>query len=137
MISEFGGAINLIVFLALTVGWAYYAYQMLFTTKAFFDRFNISHTGVIMGGFVGSFAAAVFALHIVLLFNGISGAWILFTFVVVQGLIAALASFFTIQSQVGVSEGVKYTMEPVIAPLVFVAGYSYLLWSMSEIVYAG
>ena len=46
--------LNLIVFLALTFGWAMYGFQML-GIKKFYDKFNISHTGVIIGGFVGSF----------------------------------------------------------------------------------
>jgi hypothetical protein len=41
----------------------------------------------------------------------------------------------TIQSQDGVKEGVKYTAEPIVAPLVFSAGYAFLLWSMRAIVY--
>ena len=40
------------------------------------------------------------------------------------------------QSKDGVDEGVKYTFEPVVAPLVFCAGYAFLLWSMSGILYA-
>ena len=71
-----------------------------------------------------------------MLFNGPSGGWFILTYFLVQGLIAAGASLVTIQSQVGVKEGVKYTPEPVIAPLVFVAGYAYLIWSMRDIVYA-
>ena len=135
MVESFGNIVNLIIFLILTLGWAFYAFQMLIGTKAFFDRFNMSHTAVIMGRFVGSFAAAAVILHLVLLFNGPTGAWPLLTYFLVQGLVAAGASVMTIQSQVGVSEGVKYTPEPIIAPLVFVAGYAYLLWSMSGIVY--
>ena len=136
MVESFGNVINLVIFLILTVGWAYYAFQMLVGTQAFFDRFNMSHTAVIMGRFVGSFAAASVILHLVMLFNGPSGGWFILTYFLVQGLIAAGASLVTIQSQVGVKEGVKYTPEPVIAPLVFVAGYAYLIWSMRGIVYA-
>ena len=56
MVESFGGIINLVIFVILTLGWAYYAFQMLVGTASFFDRFNISHTGIIMGRFVGSFA---------------------------------------------------------------------------------
>ena len=136
MVESFGNVINLVIFLILTVGWAYYAFQMLVGTQAFFDRFNMSHTAVIMGRFVGSFAAASVILHLVRLFNGPSGGWFILTYFLVQGLIAAGASLVTIQSQVGVKEGVKYTPEPIIAALVFVAGYAYLIWSMRDIVYA-
>ena len=136
MVESFGNVVNLVIFLILTLGWAFYTFQMLIGTQAFFDRFNMSHTAIIMGGFVGSFGAAAVVVHLVILFNGPSGAWFLLSFFVVQGLVASGASVVTIQSQVGVKEGVKYTPEPIIAPLVFVAGYSYLLWAMRDIVYA-
>ena len=135
MVESFGNVVNLIVFVILTLGWGYYAFQMLVGTKSFYDRFNISHTGVIIGRFVGSFAAAAFVLQVIILFNGPTGVWPLLTFFIVQGLVAAGGSLATIRAQVGVSEGVKYTIEPVAAPLVFVAGYAFLLWSMSAIVY--
>ena len=63
MVENFGGLINLIVFLALTFGWAMYGYQMSIGTKQFFDKFNISHTGVIIAGFVGSFALSAAVMH--------------------------------------------------------------------------
>ena len=135
MVSNFGNIINLIVFLVLTLGWAFYAFQMLFGARAFFDRFNMNHSALIMGKFVGSFAAAAVVLHLVILFNGATGAWFLFTYFLTQGVLAAVFSVLTIQSQEGVSEGVKYTAEPIIAPLVFSAGYAFLLWSMRTIVY--
>jgi predicted metal-binding membrane protein len=136
MVESFGGIINLVIFVILTLGWAYYAFQMLVGTASFFDRFNISHTGVIMGRFVGSFAAAGAIMHVIMLFIGPEGGWYIMTLFLMQGVIAAIASLVTIRSQVGVKEGVKYTAEPVVAPLVFVAGYTYLLWAMSGIVYA-
>jgi hypothetical protein len=136
MVSNFGNILNLIIFLVLTAGWAFYAFQMIFGTRAFFDRFNMNHSALIMGRFVGSFAASAVILHLVILFNGATGAWFLFTYFLTQGVIAALLSLWSIQSKDGVDEGVKYTFEPVVAPLVFCAGYAFLLWSMSGILYA-
>ena len=75
-------------------------------------------------------------MHVIMLFTGPEGGWYIMTLFLMQGVIAAIASLVTIRSQVGVKEGVKYTAEPVVAPLVFVAGYTYLLWAMSGIVYA-
>ena len=112
MVSNFGNIFNLIVFLVLTVGWAFYAFQMLFGTRAFFDRFNMNHSALIMGKFVGSFAAGALVLHLIILFNGATGAWFLFTYFLTQGVLAAVFSMLTIQSQDGVKEGVKYTAEP-------------------------
>ena len=135
MIENFGGILNFIVFLALTAGWTMYGYQMSFGIKTFYDKFNISHTGVIIGGFVSSFAIAAVVLHILILFRGAEGAWYLFAYFVVQAVIAALLSYRTIQAKVAVDEGVKYTSEPVIAPIVFGVAYAFLLYNMRDILY--
>ena len=136
MIANFGGLLNLIVFLALTFGWAMYGYQMSLGVKAFYDKFNISHTGVIIGGFVGSFALAAVIMHIMILMRGAEGAWYLFVYFVLQAGIAAFLSYRTISAKVAVEEGVKYTSEPIIAPLVFGIAYGFLLYNMQDILYA-
>ena len=135
MVENFGGLLNLIVFLALTFGWAMYGFQMSLGIKTFYNKFNISHTGVIIGGFVGSFAIAATILHLVILFRGAEGAWYLFTYFVVQAAIASFLSYRTIQTKTAIDEGVKYTAEPVIAPLIFGIGYGFLLYNMSDILY--
>ena len=38
MVENFGGILNLIVFIALTLGWAMYAYQMSFGIEAFYGK---------------------------------------------------------------------------------------------------
>ena len=135
MVENFGGIVNLLVFLALTFGWAMYGYQMSFGIKQFYDKFGISHTGIIIGGFVASFATSAFILHLMLLFRGAEGAWYLFAYFVVQAAIAALLSFRTIQAKTAIDEGVRYTAEPVVAPLVFGAAYGFLLYNMRDILY--
>lgn len=135
MVENFGGIVNLIVFLALTFGWAMYGFQMSFGIKAFYDKFGISHTGVIIGGFVSSFASAAFILHIMLLLRGAEGAWYLFAYFVVQAGIAAILSFRTVQAKVAVDEGVKYTAEPIAAPIIFGLAYAFLLYNMRDILY--
>lgn len=135
MVENFGGIINLVVFLALTFGWAMYGFQMSLGIKAFYDKFNISHTGVIIGGFVGSFALSAVILHIMILIRGAEGAWYLFAYFVVQAGIAALLSYRTVQAKVAVEEGVKYTAEPIVAPIVFGLAYAFLLYNMQDILY--
>ncbi|MGC6516708.1 MAG: hypothetical protein ACON49_01610 [Candidatus Puniceispirillaceae bacterium] len=136
MVENFGGIINLIVFLALTFGWAMYGYQMSVGVKLFFDKFNISHTGVIIAGFVGSFSLAAVLMHILLLLRGPEGAWYLFAYFIIQAAIAALLSYRTVTAKVAIDQGVKYTAEPIVAPIVFGAAYAFLLYNMSGILYA-
>ena len=135
MVENFGGTLNLIVFLALTFGWAMYGFQMSLGIKKFYDKFSISHTGIIIGGFVGSFALSAVILHILILFRGAEGAWYLFAYFVVQAAIAATLSYRTVQAKVAVDEGVRYTAEPIVAPIVFGLAYAFLLYNMREILY--
>ena len=135
MVENFGGILNLVVFLALTFGWAMYGFQMSLGIKKFYDKFSISHTGIIIGGFVGSFALSAVILHIMILLRGAEGAWYLFAYFVVQAAIAAVLSYITIQAEVAVEEGVKYTAEPIVAPIVFGLSYAFLLYNMRDILY--
>ena len=135
MVENFGGILNLVVFLALTFGWAMYGFQMSLGIKKFYDKFSISHTGIIIGGFVGSFALSAVILHILILFRGAEGAWYLFAYFVVQAAIAATLSYRTVLAKVAVDEGVRYTAEPIVAPIVFGLAYAFLLYNMREILY--
>ncbi len=136
MVQNFGGILNLIVFIALTIGWAMYGFQMSAGIKKFYDKFGISHTGIIIGGFVGSFAMAAVVMHVMILFRGAEGAWYLFVYFVIQAAFASLLSYRTVAAKVAVDEGVKYTPEPIVAPIVFGAGYAFLLYNMQSILYA-
>lgn len=136
MVENFGGLINLLVFLALTFGWAIYGYQMSVGTKQFFDKFNISHTGVIIAGFVGSFALSAVIMHLLLFLRGPEGAWFLFAYFIVQAAIATLLSYRTVTAKVAIDEGVQYTAEPIVAPIIFGVAYGFLLFNMRAILYA-
>ena len=136
MVDNFGGILNLIVFLALTFGWAMYAYQMSFGIKTFYAKFSISETGTIIGGFVASFAGGAVVMHLMLLMRGLEGAWYLFCYFVVQAGIAAFLSYRTISAKVAVDDGVIYTKEPIIAPIIFGLAYAFLLYNMQDILYA-
>ena len=135
MIESFGGILNFVIFLVLTFGWAMYAFQMSLGIDAFYGKFNISRTATIIGGFTGSFAAAAVVMHLILLFNGLEGAWYLFTYFIVQAAIAAFLSWRTVSAKIAVDEGVIYTAEPIVAPLVFGTGYCFLLFRMQDILY--
>ena len=111
MIECFGGILDFVVFIELTLGWAMYAFQMSFGIDAFYGKFNISRTATIIGGFVGSFAAAAVIMHLILLFNGLEGAWYLFAYFIVQAAIASFLSWRTVSAKVAADEGVIYTAE--------------------------
>ena len=72
--KTFGGIVNLwLCFWRSHLVWAMYGFQMSLGIKNFYDKFSISHTGIIIGGFVGSFALAAVVMHIMLLLRGLKG----------------------------------------------------------------
>lgn len=74
----------MVIFSALTLGRAMYGYQMSFGIKAFYDKFNISHTGTIIGKFEASFCCAAVIMHILILASGAEGAWYFFVYFIIQ-----------------------------------------------------
>jgi hypothetical protein len=72
---------------------------MSFRIKAFYDKFNVSHTGTIIGEFVASLSCAAVVMHILILASGAEGAWYLFVYFVIRASLAAVLSYRTIRSK--------------------------------------
>ncbi len=64
MIEKFNGIFYLIVFLVHFVIFAVYAYQTVFATKKFLDKFGIDDTGAGMTRFFGSLFIGAVAMAI-------------------------------------------------------------------------
>ena len=136
MVENFGGSLNLIIWIVLTIGAIYYSYRCLFQTKAFNDQYGFSDQGIFITRFAGSQVAAGAVISIVLLFTGPSGAWAFVAYGWTQALIAAVTGYRTLNSEWAEIEGVKPTAEGYVAPLAFLALYTILLFNMGGILYA-
>ena len=136
MVENFGGSLNLIIWIVLTLGAVYYSYRCLFQTKAFNDQYGFGDQGIFITRFAGSQVAAGAAISIVLLFTGPSGAWAFVAYGWTQALIAAVTGYRTLNSEWAEIEGVKPTAEGYVAPLAFLALYTILLFNMGDILYA-
>ena len=64
MIEKFNGIFYLIVFLVHFIVFAVYAYQTVFATKKFLDKFGIDDTGAGMTRFFGSLFIGAVAMAI-------------------------------------------------------------------------
>ena len=136
MVENFGGSLNLIIWIVLTLGAVYYSYRCLFQTKAFNDQYGFGDQGIFITRFAGSQVAAGAVISIVLLFTGPSGAWAFVAYGWTQALIAAVTGYRTLNSEWAEIEGVKPTAEGYAAPLAFLALYTILLFNMGDILYA-
>ena len=136
MAENFGGSLNLIIWIVLTLGAIYYSYRCLFQTKAFNDQYGFGDQAIFMTRFAGSQVGAGAIISVVLLFIGPAGAWAFVAYGWTQALIAAIFGYRTLNSEWASIEGVKPTAEGYIAPLAFLALYTVLLFNMGDILYA-
>ena len=84
MIEKFNGIFYLIVFIIHFVVFAVYAYQTVFATKTFLDKFGIDDTGAGMTRFFGSLFIGAIAMAIWVGFiraDGLQGTWAFFNLV--------------------------------------------------------
>tara|TARA_B100001093_G_C26054079_1_gene687618 strand:- start:97 stop:507 length:411 start_codon:yes stop_codon:yes gene_type:complete len=136
MVESFGGSLNLIIWILLTIGAVYYSFRCLFQTKAFNDQYGFGDQAIYITRFAGAQVGAGAIISIVLLLTGPSGAWAFVAFGWTQALIGAISGYLTLNSEWANIEGVKPTAEGYIAPIIFLILYSILLYNMGDILYA-
>ena len=107
------GAIVLIL-----IGNLFYAYQCIFQTPEYIERYGFGEGSAIMTRLVGSFAAGFSIVLAIALLTSIEGAWLLFVYGAVQAIVGAVVCYWTINSYWGSVEGVKTSAEGYLAPTV-------------------
>ena len=135
MVESFGGSLNLILWLLLIAGGAYYSYRCLFSTKAFVDQYGFGYSAIFMTRLTGTCVGASTVVSVVLLFSGPQGAWAFGTYAWTQSLLATYFGYTTVNSEWADVEGVKATAEGYIAPIGFLLINTILLYNMSDILY--
>ena len=107
------GAIVLIL-----IGNLFYAYQCIFQTREYIERYGFGEGSAIMTRLVGSFAAGFSIVLAIALLTSIEGAWLLFVYGAVQAIVGAVVCYWTINSYWGSVEGIKTSAEGYLAPAV-------------------
>jgi hypothetical protein len=95
-----------------------YAYQCIFQTRKYIEKYGFGEGSAIMTRLVGTFAAGYAVALIVALVSSIEGAWLLFVYGFVQACIGAVVCFQTIHSHWGSVDGVKTSAEGYLAPAI-------------------
>ena len=135
MVENFGGSLNLTIWVVLLLGSVFYSYRCLFQTKAFNDQYGFGDSGIFMTRFAGTQVGAAAVISLVLLVNGPEGSWAFVAWGWTQALLAAVFGYSTIKSDWANIEGVKATAEGYIAPTVFLILNTALLVNMGDILY--
>ena len=95
-----------------------YAYQCIFQTRKYIEKYGVGEGSAIMTRLVGTFAAGFAVTSAIALLTSIEGAWLLFVYGFVQACIGAGVCYQTIHSHWGSVEGVKTSAEGYIAPAI-------------------
>ena len=135
MVENFGGSLNLVIWIVLLIGAAYYSYRCLFQTKAFNDQYGFGDSGIFMTRFAGTQVGAAAVISLVLLGNGPEGSWAFVAWGWTQSLLAAVFGYRTVNSDWANVDGVKATAEGYVAPIVFLILNTILLFNMGDILY--
>ncbi len=134
MIDNFNGIFYLMVFIVHFLGYAFYAFQCVFNTKNFLDKYGVDHTGAIMTRFFGAFFIGSTLMAIVILLVGTEGAWPFFVLIFLQNLSAFFIGIYSIKiNKLGVNE--KTTIEGIIAPGILTILSTILIYGLSDKIY--
>ena len=102
----------------IIVGNVIYAYQCIFQTREYIEKYGFGEGSAIMTRLVGTFTAGFAVTLAIALLTSIEGAWLLFVYGFVQACIGAGVCYQTIHSHWGSVEGVKTSAEGYIAPAI-------------------
>ena len=102
--------------LLIVIGNLIYAYQCIFQTRKYIEKYGFGDGSAIMTRLVGTFAAGFAITLAIALLTSIEGAWLLFVYGFVQACIGAGVCYQTIHSHWGFVDGVKTSSEGYIAP---------------------
>ena len=102
--------------LLIVIGNLIYAYQCIFQTRKYIEKYGFGDGSAIMTRLVGTFAAGFAITLAIALLTSIEGAWLLFVYGFVQACIGAGICYQTIHSHWGFVDGVKTSSEGYIAP---------------------
>ncbi len=94
-----------------------YAYQCIFQTRKYIEKYGFGDGSAIMTRLVGTFAAGFAVTLVIALFTSIEGGWLLFVYGFLQACIGAGVCYQTIYSHWGSVDGVKTSAEGYIAPI--------------------
>ena len=105
-----------LLILLIVIGNLIYAYQCIFQTRKYIEKYGFGEASAIMTRLVGTFAAGFAITLAIALLTSIEGAWLLFVYGFVHAGLGAGVCYQTIHSHWGSVDGLKTSSEGYIAP---------------------
>jgi len=138
MISLFNGYIFFGIFIVTLLMGAYYAYRSLLDTKSFMAQYGIHVTAMLPARLAGSLIASITIVGIYILFreNGPEGTWAFFAINLLQALIFSVFGYLSVNDEeIKELDGVKYTAEGYVVPLILAILNAVLIYGLSDKIY--
>ena len=125
--------------LLIVIGNLIYAYQCIFQTRKYIEKYGFGDGSAIMTRLVGTFAAGFAITLAIALLTSIEGAWLLFVYGFVQACIGAGVCYQTIHSHWGFVDGVKTSSEDILRrplwPFKFISACDWLGRSLQNMTF--
>ena len=136
MVESFNGWFFFILYILNLVGGGFYAYQSVFNTGNFLEKYGIHKSAMLPTRLAGSFVLTTFLMGLYIIYRGgPEGTWVFFNILFIQSLIFTVLGYITVNSEVAQMEGVKYTAEGYIAPAIFTVIGAVLIYGLSDKIY--
>ena len=137
MVEEFNGVIFLAIYVIILVGIAFYCFHTIFMTRNFLQKYGIDQSGAFMTRFSGTFMLPFVIAMIYMLFDGISGHWMIFSYGFLQSITALVIGYWTVElSDFRTTKGEKISKEGYLAPLCFAIVWTILIYGVADRIYA-
>ena len=137
MVEEFNGVIFLAIYVIILVGISSYCFQTIFMTRNFLQKYGIDQSGAFMTRFSGTFMLPFVIVMIYMLFDGISGHWMIFSYGFLQSITALVIGYWTVEmSDFRTTNGEKISKEGYLAPLCFAIVWTILIYGVADRIYA-
>ena len=138
MVDLFNGYMFLGIFIVTLLMGVYYAYRSLLDTKSFMAQYGIHVTAMLPARLAGSLITSITIVGIYILFreNGPDGTWAFFAINFLQALIFTIFGYLSVNDQeIKELEGVKYTAEAYVVPLILAILNAILIYGLSDKIY--
>ena len=134
--AEWGGSLNLILYVISMLGLGYYSFLTVFSPNTLVDRYDLGEKAIPVVRLIGSFVVPTFLLGVYVIFreNGPLGLWIFFVFNFLVSLCQVILGWATRLKIIDPDS--KTDVGDEVVGHVFVAIAAILIFRLSDTIYA-
>ena len=136
MTDASGGITNFIAILIPALMGVFYGFRCLFQTEGFIEQYGLGAASEFMVKLSGTYTMTQGLVYILLLVTSPAGAWSVFAFGTIQAALFLIYGYTTVKGKWAQVDGVKATAEGYIVPAILLVFHLYIMFTMSEVIYA-